>query len=48
MKKEQITRRQFLKGALAIPAGLAAVNILGPAAFAEGGIVDPALGMKCM
>lgn len=44
MKKEQITRRQFLKGALAIPAGLAAVSILGPAAFAEGGIVDPAIG----
>ena len=26
MKKEQITRRQFLKGALAIPAGLAAMG----------------------
>ena len=44
MKKEQITRRQFLKGALAGTAGLAAVSILGPAAFAEGGIIDPAIG----
>ena len=32
MKKEQITRRQFLKGALAGTAGLAAMSILGPAA----------------
>lgn len=45
MKKEQITRRQFLKGALAGTAGLAAMSILGPAAFAEGRqIVDPAIG----
>lgn len=45
MKKEQITRRQFLKGALAGTAGLAAMSILGPAAFAEGSqIVDPAIG----
>ena len=45
MKKEQITRRQFLKGALAGTAGLAAMSILGPAAFAEGSqSVDPAIG----
>lgn len=45
MKKEQITRRQFLKGALAGTAGLAAMSILDPAAFAEGSqIVDPAIG----
>ena len=43
-KNEQITRRQFLKGALAGAAGLATVSILGPAAFAQGGIVDPAIG----
>lgn len=44
-EKEQITRRQFLKGALAGTAGLAAMSILGPAAFAEGSqIVDPAIG----
>lgn len=43
-KNEQITRRQFLKGALAGAAGLATVSILGHAAFAQGGIVDPAIG----
>ena len=43
-KNEQITRRQFLKGALAGTAGLAVMGVLGPGVFAKASqIVDPAI-----
>ena len=45
MKKEPISRRQFLKGAVTWTVGATALGLLGPAAFAEGSpIVDPAIG----
>lgn len=48
MKKNEMTRRQFLRRAVTGASGVVALGVLGHAVlgsvFAEGGIVDPAIG----